>query len=59
MTPENIKQLNQENQEWMELQSMGRCMARCSAYFEELMRLRWHPDRVDYLSRIGYKLYDM
>jgi hypothetical protein len=59
MTPEIVQQLNQENQEWMEVQSMGRCMGRCSTYFEELMRLRWHPDRVEKLYHMGYKLYDM
>jgi Leucine-rich repeat (LRR) protein len=56
VTPDMIQQVNQENQEWMELQSRKRCMGRCSTYYEELMHNRWHPDRIDYLVDMGYQL---
>jgi Leucine-rich repeat (LRR) protein len=59
LTPEMVQQLNHEYQEWAETQSRERCMGRCSTYYEELMCLRWHPDRVDYLYHMGYKLCDM
>jgi hypothetical protein len=59
MTPEIVQQINRENQEWMEVQSMDRCIERCSLYYEELMSLRWHPDRVDYLRERGYKPDEM
>jgi hypothetical protein len=58
-TPEEIQQINTQMRGWTELleqQSKERCMARCSAYFVELMSLRWHPDRVFPLRRMGYKL---
>jgi Leucine-rich repeat (LRR) protein len=58
-TPDMIQQVNQENQEWMELQSMKRCMGRCSTYYEELMHQRWNPDRVLHLYDMGYKPEDM
>jgi Leucine-rich repeat (LRR) protein len=58
-TPEMIQQVNQENQEWMELQSMKRCMVRCSAYYEELMHNRWNPERVFHLRDMGYNPEDM
>jgi len=59
MTPEMVQQINRENQEWMEAQSMERCMERCSAYFQELMHNRWNPDRVFPLCRMGYKPSDI
>jgi hypothetical protein len=59
MTPEQVQQINRENQEWMEYLSKERCMKRCSTYYEELMCLRWHPDRVVYLYDRGYKPEDM
>jgi len=59
VTPHMIQQVNQENQEWMESLSMKRCMGRCSTYYEELMCMLWHPDRVDYLCAMGYKLGDI
>jgi E3 ubiquitin-protein ligase SspH1/E3 ubiquitin-protein ligase SspH2 len=55
VTPEMVQRVNQENQEWMECKSMERCMKRCSVYYEELMSLMWHPDRIDYLRHKGYK----
>jgi hypothetical protein len=58
-TPDMIQEVNQANQEWMELQSMKRCMGRCSTYYEELMHHRWNPDRVDYLYAMGYTMGDM
>jgi hypothetical protein len=54
-----IQQLNQENQEWVELQSKKRCIERCSEYYEELMSLQWHPDRVEHLLSMGYIPEDM
>jgi hypothetical protein len=54
-----IQQVNKENQEWMESQSMKRCMERCSTYYEELMHRQWHPDRVVHLYGMGYKPEDM
>jgi Leucine-rich repeat (LRR) protein len=59
MTPDIVGQLNRKNQEWMESLSMGRCIERCSTYYEELMCLRWHPDRVIHLYDMGYKPEDM
>ena len=59
LTPEMIHELNRESREWAESVSMKRCMGRCSAYYEELMHNRWHPDRVDHLSGMGYRLGDM
>ena len=59
LTPEMIHELNRESQEWAESVSMKRCMGRCSAYYLELMSLRWHPDRVDQLSGMGYRLGDI
>jgi hypothetical protein len=59
VSPEMIQQLNQENQEWVELQSKERCMKRCERYFEELMHNRWHPERVFHLRKMGYTPYDM
>jgi Leucine-rich repeat (LRR) protein len=59
VTPDMIQQVNRENQEWMELQSMKRCMGRCSTYYEELMCVRWHPDRVLHLYAMGYMPEDM
>lgn len=58
-TPEMIQQVNRENQEWMELQSMKRCTGRCSTYYEELMHNRWNPERVFHLRDMGYKPEDM
>lgn len=58
-TPEMIQQVNQANQEWMELQSMKRCMGRCSTYYEELMHQRWNPERVIPLYHMGYKMEDL
>jgi len=55
VTPEMIQQVNKENQEWAESVSMERSMKRCSIFYEELMNLMWHPDRVDYMRSIGYK----
>jgi hypothetical protein len=49
VTSDMIQQLNQENQEWVELQSKKQCIERCSEYYEELISLRWHPDRVEHL----------
>jgi Leucine-rich repeat (LRR) protein len=59
VSPDMIQQLNQENQEWFELQSRKRCMDRCSEYYEELMCNRWHPDRIDHMYHMGYILSDM
>jgi hypothetical protein len=59
LTPDQIVQLNEENQEWMESQSKVRTMERCLIYYEELMHNRWHPDRVFYLRKIGYMPNDM
>ena len=59
VTPEQTQQINRENKEWMEVQSMGRCMERCSIYYAELMHNRWNPDRVFQLRDMGYKLSDM
>lgn len=59
LTPEMIHELNRESREWAESVSMKRCMKRCSMYYEELMSLMWHPDRVDYMRSIGYKPDDM
>jgi hypothetical protein len=59
LTPEIIHELNCKSQEWTESVSMKRCMGRCSTYYEELMSLRWHPDRVDQLSGMGYRLGDI
>ena len=55
LTPDMIQRVNRENQEWAESVSMERCMKRCSIFYEELMGLMWHPDRVDYMRSIGYK----
>jgi hypothetical protein len=38
---------------------MDRCIERCSLYYEELMSLMWHPDRIDYLRHRGYKPDEM
>jgi Leucine-rich repeat (LRR) protein len=59
LSSEDITQLNQDNQEWMESQSMGRCMERCSVYYEELMRLCWRPERIEHLYKMGYALADI
>jgi hypothetical protein len=59
MTPDVVDELNRENQEWMEVQSMERCIKRCSVYYEELMSLMWHPDRVIQLRDRGYKPSDI
>ena len=59
LTPEQIQQVNRENQEWVEAQSMERCIKRCSVYYEELMHDRWNPDRVIPLHRMGYTPSDM
>lgn len=59
VTLDMIQQVNKENQEWMESQSMRRCMKRCSTYYEELMHRQWHPDRVVHLYEMGYKPEDM
>jgi hypothetical protein len=59
LTPEQIQQINRDNQEWMEAHSMGRCMWRCSVYYEELMHDRWNPDRVKKLLGMGYTPEDM
>ena len=58
-TPEMIQEVNRENQEWIELESMKRCMGRCSMYYEELMHQHWNPDRVIPLYHMGYKPEDM
>lgn len=59
LSHESIAQINRENHEWMECQSKVRSMDRCSTYYEELMCVRWHPDRVEYLSTLGYMPDDM
>jgi hypothetical protein len=59
LTPEQIQQVNRENQEWDEAQSMERCMKRCSVYYEDLMHNRWNPDRVFQLRDRGYNPSDM
>jgi len=59
VTPDMIQQINRENQEWMETQSMERCMKRCCVYYQELMHDRWNPDRVIPLHRMGYTPSDM
>jgi hypothetical protein len=55
LTPEMIHSCNRENQEWAESLSKERCMKRCSVYYEELMSLMWHPNRVFQLRDMGYK----
>jgi Leucine-rich repeat (LRR) protein len=59
MTPEQVQQINHENQEWMEYLSKERCMKRCSIYYEELMHNRWNPERIIQLYDMGYKPEDM
>ena len=59
LTPEQIQQVNRDNQEWDEAQSMERCMKRCSVYYEDLMHNRWNPDRVFQLRDRGYNPSDM
>jgi hypothetical protein len=59
MTPEQVQQLNRENQEWMEDQSRIRCMKRCAIFEEELMHNRWHPDRIVHLYHMGYMMEDI
>jgi hypothetical protein len=59
LTPEQIQQVNRENQEWAEAQSMERCIKRCSVYYEELMHDRWNPDRVFQLRNRGYNPSDI
>jgi hypothetical protein len=55
LTPEIIQQVNRENQAWAESLSKERCMKRCSVFYEELMSLMWHPNRVFQLRDMGYK----
>lgn len=59
LTPDEIQELNRENQEWAEAQCKERCMKRCSAYYEELMHNRWNPDRIDDLCSKGYVIGDL
>jgi hypothetical protein len=59
LTPDQIIQLNDENQEWMESQSKVRTMERCLIYYEELMHNRLHPDSVFYLRTMGYMPSEM
>jgi hypothetical protein len=59
VTPDMIQQINRENQEWMETQSMERCMKRCAQYKEEIMMKTWHPSRVEMLLEMGYDVEDM
>jgi hypothetical protein len=59
VTPGMVQRVNKENQEWMETQSMDRCIKRCCVYYQELMHDRWNPDRVFPLHRMGYKPSDM
>jgi Leucine-rich repeat (LRR) protein len=59
MTPDQVQQINRENQEWMEALSMGRCMKRCATYKEEIMMKAWHPSRVEMLLEMGYDVEDM
>jgi hypothetical protein len=58
LTPDIVKQLNDENQEWM-AQSKKRCTARCKIYKEEIMMKAWHPSRVEKLLEMGYDIEDM
>lgn len=59
LTPDMIHNLNRENQAWAESLSKERCMKRCSVYYEELMSLMWHPDRVKKLLEMGYTPEEM
>lgn len=59
LTPEQIQSLNRENQAWAESLSKGRSIDRCATYYEELMCLLWHPDRVKRLLEMGYTPEDM
>jgi hypothetical protein len=58
LTPDIVKQLNNENQELM-AQSKKRCTARCKIYKEEIMMTVWHPKRVEKLLEMGYDIEDM
>jgi hypothetical protein len=55
LTPEQVKQLNDENQDLM-AQSKKRCTARCAIYKEEIMMTVWHPKRVQILIESGIDL---
>jgi hypothetical protein len=55
LTPNIVKQLNDENQELM-AQSKKRCTARCKIYKEEIMMTVWHPRRVNPLIESGVDL---
>jgi Leucine-rich repeat (LRR) protein len=58
LTPDIVKQLNDENQELM-AQSKKRCTARCKIYKEEIMMKAWHPTRMKMLYELGYDVEDM
>jgi hypothetical protein len=58
LTPDIVKQLNDENRELM-AQSKKRCTARCKIYKEEIMMKAWHPSRVEKLLEMGYDIEDM
>jgi hypothetical protein len=58
LTPNIVKQLNDENQDLM-AQSKKRCTERCATYKEEIMMKTWHPSRVEMLLEMGYDVEDM
>jgi hypothetical protein len=58
LTPDIVKQLNDENQELM-AQSKERCTTRCKIYKEEIMMKAWHPTRMQMLYELGYDVEDM
>jgi hypothetical protein len=59
MTPEQVQELNQENEKWMDPYKKERCMKRCLTYKEEIMMKTWHPSRVEMLLEMGYDVEDM
>jgi Leucine-rich repeat (LRR) protein len=59
MTPEQVQELNQENEKWMDPYKKERCMERCAQYKEEIMMKAWHPSRIEKLIEMGYDVEDM
>lgn len=59
MTPEIVRQLNHEHQEWIDPHSKERCNARCKIYKEGIMMKAWHPTRMKMLLDLGYDVEDM
>jgi hypothetical protein len=59
LTPEQVQELNQDNEKWMDPYKKERCMKRCAQYKEEIMMTVWHPSRVEKLIEMGYDIEDM